>query len=291
MTEKHHRSAVSLKQTAGEFIIRRLKEAGISHMFGVPGDYNLEFLEQVEADKELVWVGCCNELNASYAADGYARTTGLSALMTTYGVGELSALCGIAGAYAEHIPVVAISGAPPLTEIERNAFLHHSAADGDFNNMMICAQQFSVAHARLTPQNVVAEIDRCLRACILQKRPVYLQLPSDICCITINVPSDPFSCGFQSDCLLLDAFIERVTTKLHSAISIVLLIEAVTTIFRDRAPSLCEPSRGSWHRQRDGDFVNAWSSHRPLVITSGQQVRAMVGRRDDHLMLTVAKPW
>ena len=39
----------------------------------------------------------------------------------------------------------------------------------------------------------------------------------------------------------------------------------ITTIFRDRAPSLCEPSRGSWHRQRDGDFVNAWSSHRPLV--------------------------
>jgi len=63
----------------------------------------------------------------------------------------------------------------------------------------------------------------------------------------------------------------------------------ITTIFRDRAPSLCEPSRGSWHRQRDADFVNAWSSRRPLVITSGQQVRAMVGRRDDRLMLTVVK--
>jgi indolepyruvate decarboxylase len=152
--------------------------------------------------------------------------------MTTYGVGELSALCGIAGAYAEHIPVVAISGAPPLAEIERNAFLHHSAADGDFNNMMICAQQFSVAHARLTPQNVVAEIDRCLGACILQKRPVYLQLPSDVSCITIDVPSDPFSCGFQGDRLLLDAFVERVTTKLRSAASIVLLIDADVARFR-----------------------------------------------------------
>src|SRR6202051_4526426 len=131
--EKHHRSAVSLKQTVGQFLIRRLKEAGISHMFGVPGDYNLEFLEQVEADKELVWVGCCNELNASYAADGYARTAGVSVLMTNYGVGELSALCGIAGAYAEHLSVVAISGAPPLAEIERNALLHHSAADGNFD--------------------------------------------------------------------------------------------------------------------------------------------------------------
>jgi indolepyruvate decarboxylase len=73
VTEKHHRGAVSLKQTVGEFIIRRLKEVGISHMFGVPGDYNLEFLEQAEAGKELIWVGCCNELNASYAADDLAR--------------------------------------------------------------------------------------------------------------------------------------------------------------------------------------------------------------------------
>jgi indolepyruvate decarboxylase len=117
MTEKHYRDAVLLKQTVGRFLIRRLKEAGISHLFGVPGDFNLEFLEQVEADKELVWVGCCNELNASYAADGYARTAGISVLMTTYGVGELSALCGIAGAYAEHLPVVAMSGAPPLGTI------------------------------------------------------------------------------------------------------------------------------------------------------------------------------
>jgi indolepyruvate decarboxylase len=226
VTEEHHLGAVSLKQTVKDFLIRRLKEAGISHLFGVPGDYNLEFLEQVEADKELVWVGCCNELNASYAADGYARTAGVSALMMTYGVGELSALCGIAGAYAEHLPVVAISGAPPLAEIERNALLHHSAADGNFDNMMICAQQFSVAHARLTPQNVVAEIDRCIRACILRKRPVYLQLPSDVSYTTIDVPSDPFSCNFQSDRLLLDAFMKRVTAKLYSAASTVLLIDA-----------------------------------------------------------------
>jgi indolepyruvate decarboxylase len=226
VTEQDQRGAVLLEQTVGEFLIRRLKEAGISHMFGVPGDYNLEFLGQVEADEELVWVGCCNELNASYAADGYARTAGLSALLTTYGVGELSALCGIAGAYAEHLPVVAISGAPPLAQIERNALVHHSAGDGNFENMMFCAQQFSVAQARLTAQNAAEEIDRCLRACILRKRPVYLQLPSDVSYITIDVPSDPFSCAFQSDRLLLDAFMERVTAKLHLAASTVLLIDA-----------------------------------------------------------------
>lgn len=226
MTEKHQRAHVLLRQTVGDFLIRRLKEAGVSHVFGVAGDYNLEFLEQLEASKELVWVGCCNELNASYAADGYARTAGISALMTTYGVGELSALCGIAGAYAEHVPVVAMVGAPPLAEIERNALVHHSAGDGNFENMMICGQQFSVAQARITPQNAVVETDRCLRACISRKRPVYLQLPSDVSCITIDVPPDPFSYGFESDRLLLDTFMGRLRAKLQSAASIVLLIDA-----------------------------------------------------------------
>jgi indolepyruvate decarboxylase len=85
-------------ESIGAFLKRRLKEVGLSKLFGVAGDFNLEFLE----------------LNASYAADGYARIYGLSALVTTYGVGELSALCGIAGAFAEHVPIIAITGAPPL---------------------------------------------------------------------------------------------------------------------------------------------------------------------------------
>ena len=52
------------------------------------------------------FVGNCNELNAGYAADAYARIKGLGALITTFGVGELSAVNAIAGAYAELAPVV-----------------------------------------------------------------------------------------------------------------------------------------------------------------------------------------
>ena len=92
---------------------------GIQHLFGVPGDFNLSYLEQVEADPQLEFIGNCNELNAAYAADGYARINGFSALATTYGVGDLSAINGIAGAYAENVPLIHISGIPPLHAVQR----------------------------------------------------------------------------------------------------------------------------------------------------------------------------
>jgi len=57
----------------GDFLLRRLNEAGVRHLFGVPGDYNLELLQQLQDTGALNWIGTCSELNASYAADGYAR--------------------------------------------------------------------------------------------------------------------------------------------------------------------------------------------------------------------------
>ena len=86
----------------GDYLFTRLRQLGIDSVFGVPGDFNLRLLDFVEPSG-LQWVGNCNELNAAYAADAYARIKGLSALVTTYGVGELSAVNGIAGAFAEKV--------------------------------------------------------------------------------------------------------------------------------------------------------------------------------------------
>ncbi|SUB15665.1 Indole-3-pyruvate decarboxylase [Pantoea agglomerans] len=98
--------------TVGDYLLTRLQEIGVKHLFGVPGDYNLQFLDRVIAHPAISWVGCANELNAAYAADGYARCNGAGALLTTFGVGELSAINGIAGSYAEYLPVIHIVGAP-----------------------------------------------------------------------------------------------------------------------------------------------------------------------------------
>jgi indolepyruvate decarboxylase len=212
-------------ETVGDFLLRRLRELGISHLFGVAGDFNLEFLEQLAETPDMHWVGCCNELDAAYAADGHARTRGLGALVTTYGVGELSALCGVAGAYSEHVPVVSIAGAPPLADIEQHALLHHTAGDGDYQNMLACAAQFSTAHARLSPQNAVTEIDRCLTACVREKRPVHLQLPSDVAGVKVRVPKKPLVVDFVSDRDALARFEIAAKDVLDKSSSVALLID------------------------------------------------------------------
>jgi indolepyruvate decarboxylase len=89
--------------TIGDFLLRRLAEAGVRHLFGVPGDYSLALLQQLQDIGTLEWIGTCNELNASYAADGYARLNGLGALLVTNGVGPMSAINWVAGSRSEHV--------------------------------------------------------------------------------------------------------------------------------------------------------------------------------------------
>jgi pyruvate decarboxylase len=87
--------------TIGSYLATRLEQIGIRHYFMVPGDYNLVLLDQLLANKNAEQIGCCNELNASYAAEAYARVNGCGAVVTTMNVGAFSALNGVAGAYAD----------------------------------------------------------------------------------------------------------------------------------------------------------------------------------------------
>lgn len=93
-----------------EYLVKKLEELGVNEFFGLPGDYNFNLLYAVENNPNTCWIGCTNELNAGYAADGYARMRGYGALITTYGVGELSAMNAIAGSLAENVPVISIVG-------------------------------------------------------------------------------------------------------------------------------------------------------------------------------------
>lgn len=169
-----------MRYCVADYLVDRLNECGIRHLFGVPGDYNLVFLDHVIAHPELAWVGCANELNAAYAADGYARCKGAAALLTTFGVGELSALNGVAGSYAEHLPVIHIVGAPNSHAQQRGELLHHTLGDGDFRHFLRIAEEVSVAQATLTPANACTEIDRVILEALKQQRPGYLLLPSDV---------------------------------------------------------------------------------------------------------------
>ncbi len=183
------RGAEASTMTVGDFLLRRLQEAGLRHLFGVPGDFNLELLQQNEDGGYLKWVGTCNELNASYAADGYARLNGMGALTVTNAVGALGAINGIAGAFAEHVPVILIAGSIPLRSIQRGLGMHHTTADGTWDRFLGAFAQVTAGQARLTPHNAATEIDRLILTAWREKLPVYMELPSDVAYLDIEVPT------------------------------------------------------------------------------------------------------
>ena len=172
--------------TVAEYLLGRLKEIGVDHLFGVPGDFVLGFLNQA-LKSDLKYVGTCNELNAAYAADGYARIRGIGAFASTFGVGELSAINGVAGAFAEKVPVVVITGSPSTVYFRTRPLLHHTL--GDYQIPLRMYERITVASTQLTgAETAPAEIDRVLSACISRQQPVYISLPSDVVMMKCDRP-------------------------------------------------------------------------------------------------------
>jgi indolepyruvate decarboxylase len=175
-----------MARTVVEHVLGRLKGLGIREVFGVPGDFSFGISDAVINDPELRWIGASNELNAAYAADGYARVKGFAALSTAFGVGELSALNGIAGSYTEHLPVFHLAGMPNTATQRERRLVHHTLGKGEFDVFMKMAQPAACASAILTPENTVSEMDRLVAAAVSHRRPVYLGIPAD--CANVPVP-------------------------------------------------------------------------------------------------------
>jgi len=172
--------------TVAEYLLTRLKEIGLDHLFGVPGDFVLGFFNQVLKSK-VKYVGTCNELNAAYAADGYARIKGIGAFSTTYAVGELSAINGVAGSFAERVPVVVITGSPATINFSTRPLLHHTL--GDYQIPLKMYEQITVASTQLASgETAPAEIDRVLSACLFHQQPVYISFPSDVVMMSCKRP-------------------------------------------------------------------------------------------------------
>lgn len=167
--------------TVGQYLAQRLSQLGATSLFGLPGDFNLTLLDQMLTVDSLEWVGSTNELNASYAADAFARAgRGLGAFVTTFGVGELSAVNGMAGSYAEDVPVVHIVGMPSRAAMDEGVPLHHTLLDADFDHGVRVAREFSVADAVLRPESAAREIDRVLTAVITASKPGFIGVPLDV---------------------------------------------------------------------------------------------------------------
>ena len=165
--------------SVADYIVERLAAEGIDHCFGVAGDYVFPICDAVDSSEKVKWIGCANELNASYAADGYARIRGAAMLATTYGVGELSALNGVMGAKAERSLVFHVVGMPSYQHQRVRKIAHHTLGDGVFGNFVELSAGAACCHAVINPENCVVEMERVIAEARRNNQPAYIAVPSD----------------------------------------------------------------------------------------------------------------
>lgn len=163
--------------TIGAYLIQQLYDHGIRHVFGIPGDYSLAFIDAL-VHSPITFVNTCDEQGAGFAADAYARLGGLGAVCVTYAVGSLKVANATAQAYAERSPLVILCGSPGLQERVRHPLLHHRV--NQYDTQLNIFRHLTVATAVLDDaETAFSEIDRVLHAAMRHQRPVYLELPRD----------------------------------------------------------------------------------------------------------------
>ncbi|HEX4139546.1 MAG TPA: thiamine pyrophosphate-binding protein [Candidatus Methylacidiphilales bacterium] len=203
--------------TVIEYVLSRLRDIGVTDIFGVPGDFSFPINDAICHSTQVRWIGCCNELNAAYAADGYARVRGVGAVCTTYGVGELSALNGIAGSYAERLPVFHLVGVPNSTTQESRLVMHHTLGNGEYDFFYRMTEPVVCARAIITPQNVVMETERIIAQALYRRRPAYLAFPADLAEQPVLSAARPAYPAPQSNPDSLAAATEAIVSALAEA--------------------------------------------------------------------------
>jgi pyruvate decarboxylase len=216
--------------TLGRFLFERLNQLQVQTIFGLPGDFNLSLLDKIYEVDGMKWAGNANELNAAYAADGYSRVKGLACLVTTFGVGELSALNGVAGLYAEHVGMLHVVGVPSILSQAKQLLLHHTLGNGDFTVFHRMSNNILQTTAFLSDINSApAEIDRCIRDAYIYQRPVYVGLPANL--VDLSVPAllldTPIDLSLRpNDPEAQDEVVESVLDMIKNAQNPIILVDA-----------------------------------------------------------------
>src|SRR6202046_462011 len=208
--------------SVADYIVERLAAEGISHCFGVAGDYLFPICDAVDSSTKVKWVGCANELNAAYAADGYARIRGEAMLAPTYGVGELSAMNGVMGAKAERSLVFHVVGAPSYQHQRVHKITHHTLGDGVFGNFVDLSAGAACCHAVINPENCVVEMERVIAEARRDNRPAYIAVPSDYALAPV-VPADVKPIVLRSNEAALQKVMAVIAERINKAKSVVAL--------------------------------------------------------------------
>lgn len=226
--------------TIGEYLLRKLQSYGIDHIFGIPGDYVVQFFDLIE-QSPIQLIGTTREETAGFAADAYARTNGIGAACVTYGVGGLSMINAVTGAYAEKSPLLVISGSPGISERDKDALLHHKGRD--FYTQQRIYEEITVATALLDePFTAFNEIDRVLDAVYWHKRPGYIELPRDMVSMHGSLYQRPSTGGHHRDTETLDAALTDAIDFINQSQNPIILAGAELHRFgfQDKACRLAE---------------------------------------------------
>ena len=203
--------------TVGAHLLRRLKELGCDHIFGIPGDFILPFFDQILAS-ELELVSPCNEFNGGYAADAYARIRGIGAVAVTYGPGGMSLVNAAAGAYSENVPLVLISGGPETRDYRSPRLLHHVIAGKMDATIEVFRPLTACAEVILDPATAPDRIDAALAQCVAHKLPIYLELPRDVQTARTAAPAGPLSpLRLESDAGMLKKAVEHAAGLIRNS--------------------------------------------------------------------------
>jgi indolepyruvate decarboxylase len=220
-TKKENAESSTKKPTSViDYIVQRLADEGIADCFGVPGDYAFPVCDAVDRNPNIRWVGCSNELNASYAADGYARVRGAAMLSTTYAVGELSAINGVMGAKAERSLVYHVVGMPSHQNKLLRKKMHHTFGDGVFGNFVDISAQAACCHAVINPDNCVIEMERVILEARRNNQPAYIVVPGDYALAPFT-PTEVSPVALKSGEESLKRAVAAIAEKVRGAKSIV----------------------------------------------------------------------
>ncbi|KUL29422.1 alpha-keto acid decarboxylase family protein [Actinoplanes awajinensis] len=207
--------------TVGRYLVDRLRELGLGHLFSIAGDYSIEWVNRYVQQSQIEVIEEVNELNAGFAADGYARIRGIGALCVTYSAGALSAVNAIAGAFVEKVPVVLINGTPSIKRtlaFEQTGFSSHHFISGRETDLQTF-EHLTVAAVRVdNPDLAPMIIDYALTQCISEKRPVYIELLEDMVDLSCQPPQGTLRpARIMSDPANLEQSVEQINRKLESA--------------------------------------------------------------------------
>ena len=269
--------------SVADYVVQRIADEGVAHCFGVAGDYLFPMCNAVESSRKVKWIGCANELNAAYAADGYARIRGAGLLATTYGVGELSALNGVMGAKAERSLVFHVVGMPSYQNQRLSKIAHHTLGDGQFGNFAGLSAAAACCSALINPDNCAIEMERVIAEARRNNQPAYILVPSDYA-LAPAAPADARPLTLKSNEAALKKATAAISDRLKGAKSVVVLpaftiarlglqnelrdaIEALGCPFATMVMEKCLIGEG--HPQFAGLYAGAMSAQSAREIVEG----------------------